>query len=319
MRIHSKLMRHVWLGAIAIGSLSGLISPPPAASAQPAQIIIDDTRVFPESLTSTATGTIIIGSLDHGTIYRALRGTAKATPWIAAASDGLTRTLGVFAHDPSNTLWVCTNHPDTDVNKADLKAYDLKTATLKAHYPFPGGGFCNDIAIGRNGTVYATDTRGGRILSLKRGAGALTIWGADDKWKGIDGISMLRNGSVLFNNVRENQLVRVEVKSDGTSGRAVLLDLSQLISGPDGMRSLPDGRLILAENKAGKIDIVTVKGNRAQIDTIKDGFKFTPTAVTVVGRTAWVLEAKFAYRNDPAMKDKDPGEFGATAMAMPGR
>jgi len=59
------------------------------------------------------------------------------------------------------------------------------------------------------------------------------------------------------------------------------------ILAPDGMRSLPDGRFILAENKAGKIDIVTVKGDRAEIRTIKDGLKFTPAAATVVGKTAW--------------------------------
>jgi hypothetical protein len=31
------------------------------------------------------------------------------------------------------------------------------------------------------------------------------------------------------------------------------------------------------------------------------------------------LEAKFAYRNDPALKDKDPGQFGATAVQLPRR
>jgi hypothetical protein len=83
------------------------------------------------------------------------------------------------------------------------------------------------------------------------------------------------------------------------------------------MRTLPNGRIILAENRAGKIDVVTLEGNKANIETIKDGFKFTPTAVTVVGDTAWALEAKFAYRNDQALKDKDPGQFGATAVQIP--
>ena len=62
---------------------------------------------------------------------------------------------------------------------------------------------------------------------------------------------------------------------------------------------------------------MTIEGNKAEIETIKDGFKFTPTAVTVVGDTAWALEAKLAYRNDPALKDKDPGQFGATAVQIP--
>ena len=87
------------------------------------------------------------------------------------------------------------------------------------------------------------------------------------------------------------------------------LELSQPIDGPDGMRALPDGRIVLAENRSGKIDTVRVDGSKAAIETIKDGFKLTPTAVTVIGTTVWVTEAKFAYLNDPKLKDQDPGPF----------
>ena len=131
------------------------------ALAQPSQIIIDDTRVFPESLTSTADGTVIIGSMEHGTIYHVAPGAAKATAWIAATPNGLRRVLGVFVNEAANTLWVCTNDPDPNGKDADLKAFDLKTAAPKGSYPFPGGGLCNDIAVARDGTTYVTDTRGG--------------------------------------------------------------------------------------------------------------------------------------------------------------
>jgi hypothetical protein len=124
----------------------------------------DAKRSFPESLTSTADGTIILGSLDHGTIYRAPKGSTKATPWIAAGPNGLERVLGVFTHDASNTLWVCTNTTDPQGKDATLKAFDLAAGTSKASYPFPDGGLCNDIDVSRDGTVLATDTRGGRIL-----------------------------------------------------------------------------------------------------------------------------------------------------------
>jgi sugar lactone lactonase YvrE len=312
--MRSNIMKRTCLWAIAIAALVASRT----AIAQRSPIVIDDARAFPESLTSTANGTIIIGSLDHGPIYRAAPGSSKAVTWIPAGTDGLTRTLGVFANDAANVLWACTNDPDPNGTKAELKAFNLKTGAPKASYPFPGGGLCNDIAVARNGTTYVTDTRGGRILSLPRGATSLTVWGADDKWKGIDGIAIMRNGAILFNNVRQNQLARVDVKPDGTAGAATFLDLSQPIDGPDGMRSLPDGRFILAENRAGKVDIVTVDGDKAKIDTIKDGFKLSSTAVTAVGKTVWVIETKFAYRNDPALKDKDPGTFGATPVQMPG-
>jgi hypothetical protein len=318
MRRHRRLsdhIRRVAIPALILSSVAGC----PAALAQRTQIVIDDTRVFPESLTSTADGSVIVGSSEHGTVYRAAAGAATATPWIAAGPNKLGRVLGVFADEKSGTVWVCTNDTDPKGTTAELRAFDLKTAAPKGSYPFQGGGLCNDVEVARDGTTYVTDTRGGRILALRPEATALTVWAADPKWVGIDGIAMLTSGAILFNNVRENQLVRVDMKGDGTAGAATQLELSQPINGPDGMRAMQDGRVILAENRAGKIDIVVVDGDKAQIETIKDGFKFTPTAVTVTGDTAWVLEAKFAYRNDPALKDKDPDPFSATALALPKR
>ena len=70
---------------------------------------------------------------------------------------------------------------------------------------------------------------------------------------------------------------------------------------------------------SGKLDIVRVEGDKATIETIKDGFMQSLTAVTVDGNTAWVIETKFVYRNDPQVKDKDPEPFGATAVPLPPR
>jgi hypothetical protein len=319
MQRYLKPLRQICRRSVKSAALAGaLIAPFPGFAQQP-QIIIDDQRSFPESLTSTADGTIILGSLDHGTIYRAPRGAAKATPWIAAGPNGLQRVLGVFAHDASNTLWVCTNAIDPQAKDATLKSFDLISAAPKGTYPFPDGGLCNDIEVSSEGTTFATDTRGGRILTLKPGAAALTVWAADPKWVGIDGIAIQADGSVLFNNVRENQLVRVDVRPDGTAGTPTLLELSQPISGPDGMRALRDGRIIMVENRSGKVDLVAVEGSKATIKTIKDGFTQSLTAVTVDGDTAWVIETKFAYRTDPLLKDKDPEPFGATAVPLPPR
>ena len=41
-----------------------------------------------------------------------------------------------------------------------------------------------------------------------------------------------------------------------------------------------------------------------------------PTAVTMVGNTAYVLEAKLNYQRDPALKGKDPAPFKAYAVPL---
>ena len=74
-----------WSGALGSGALAaalGWTMASTAGAAPATQLLIDDTRVFPESLTSTAAGDVIIGSSAKGTIYRAAPGADKATVWI---------------------------------------------------------------------------------------------------------------------------------------------------------------------------------------------------------------------------------------------
>jgi len=54
------------------------------------------------------------------------------------------------------------------------------------------------------------------------------------------------------------------------------------------MRTSGDSLLLIEGN--GKLDKVTIKGDEAQIETIKDGFA-EPVSVTQVGDTAWVAGA----------------------------
>src|SRR5471030_3145192 len=127
MQWHFRSTDGVCLASMRMLVLAGLVGLSGGALAQQTQIVIDDTRVFPESLTSTADGTVIIGSMAHGTVYRAAPGAAKAVPWIAAGPNKLGRVLGVFANEPANLLWVCTNDLDPKGTSAELMAFDLKS------------------------------------------------------------------------------------------------------------------------------------------------------------------------------------------------
>ena len=64
--------------------------------------------------------------------------------------------------------------------------------------------------------------------------------------------------------------------------------MDQPVKGPDGMRAA-NGKLFLAENGSGKIDVITVTGDKASVTVIKEGLK-TPTAVEPAGDTLWIGE-----------------------------
>ena len=81
------------------------------------------------------------------------------------------------------------------------------------------------------------------------------------------------------------------------------------------MRAIGKHRLLLAEN-SGKMSIVTFEGQNATIRTIKEGLESTP-GVTATKGMAWIVEGKLNYRNDAALKDKDPGAFRLFAVPLP--
>jgi sugar lactone lactonase YvrE len=289
-----------------------------AARAQ-SPVALDGERVFPESLDSGPDGTLYIGSIGKGAIYRAAPGAAKATIWIEKAANKISAVTGVVADAAHGTLWVCS----TDLNRigepVSLKTFDIKSGAPKADYPFPDGkGLCNDVAIAGDGTAYATDTSGAHVFRLKPGAAALEQWAADPRFEGADGIAMGPKGEVIVNNVRTNALYTIGVKPDGSAGAIAELKTSRPLEGPDGMRPTGDGRLVFAENRGGKISIGTFDGDTLKMETLKEGLE-NPPGVTVSGGKIWYVEMKSKYRNDPAFKDKDPGPFAATPIPLPAK
>ena len=84
------------------------------------------------------------------------------------------------------------------------------------------------------------------------------------------------------------------------------------------MRAIGPHRLLLAEN-SGKMSVVTFEGadkQTAVVKILKEGLDSTP-AVTATRGMAWIVEGKLNYRNDPNLKDKDPGAFKMYAVPLP--
>ena len=286
-----------------------------ALAADRSQIVVNDTREFPESITSTRAGAVFFGSISKGIIYRAAPGSSTAEPWIKPETGNLKNVLGVFADERAKILWVCSlvRAPEMPQDTS-LKAFALGSGAFKASYSFPGGkGVCNDIAVAKDGTVYVTETGEGKILRLKRGAKDLEVWASDPLLASADGIALLADGSVYVNGVRTGNFVKVPVRPDGSAGQPMKLETSRPLVRPDGMRSVGPNTILLAEGE-GRVDQVTVNGEKAEIKVLKGDFKDGPTAVTLVGGTAFVSEAKLNYLNDEKLKGQDPGPFHATAV-----
>ena len=301
-------MRIVLASGLLLAALGG-------AAMAADKVQVGDKGVFPESLTSTADGTLIVGSVGTGKIYKAAAGATATEDWIAPVTDGPTSVLGVFADEKNGTLWACYSDLALFSGKGQgsiLRSYDLATGTLKTTVPLGDGTFCNDIATTADGAAFVADTAGSQVFKVAPGASTAEVLIKDDALASVDGLSFGPDGSLFLNGVQTNKLFRLVVNADGGAGALTELTLSQPISGPDGMRFGDDGVLYLAENAAGQVSAITFDGDTANVKVIEKGGWDMPVALTKVGQTLWVVEAKFSKMGGT----EDPGAFYAYPVTL---
>jgi sugar lactone lactonase YvrE len=309
--IHSKYS--IRTAALLLMTASGYAAPPIS------EITLPGTGVFPESITSTADGMLIVGSIGHRNVLRIAPGKTVAEEWIKPGTGGLAQVFGVYADEKGKTLWICSNNMDNKADKATVKAFDLGTGAAKGSYTLPGNGaFCNDITVAGDGTAYIADTSQGSIVMLKPGAKELEIAAKDPSLAGADGLAFGEPTILYVNSFTTSKLLRLDLGPDGKSKKVTELKLPRPLDRPDGMRAIGKNRLLMAEN-SGKMDVITFEGpgmGNAVLKTIKEGLNSTP-GVTATRGMAWIVEGKLGYMMDPAFKGKDPGTFKLYAVPLP--
>jgi sugar lactone lactonase YvrE len=264
-----------------------------AQAAFAANILINDAKSQPESLTMAPGGALIVGSASSPYVYKVRPGSTMAEKFIDVSSEGPgTFFLGMLADASTNTLWTCQLTPVPNTNPparhTALRSFDITTGAPKIRWNLPGdNNLCNDFTIGPDKALYITDTIPGRIFRLPAGASTAELYLDHRTLMGVDGITFL-NGTLYVNNVIFNKLYRIPVDASGKPGAPIDIWTDQLIKGPDGMRAA-NGKLILAENANGRISALTVNGDKASVTVLKDGLD-TPTGVEPVGDTIWISE-----------------------------
>jgi hypothetical protein len=113
-------------------------------------------RAFPENIGASHDGTVYIGSLGAGGVYRVEPHGTEAKIWIKPGAFATHSVFGVLADDKTNTLWVCSNDlttsPGVTIGGSDgvsaLKGFDLKTGEGKVSAALAGKpALCNDITL----------------------------------------------------------------------------------------------------------------------------------------------------------------------------
>jgi sugar lactone lactonase YvrE len=270
-------------------------------------IIIPGDRYFPEGVTVTSDGTFFVGSMFEGCIMRAQAGTDSMESFIESGANGLVSVLGLWADETRQTLWACSSDAGngrlTGRAPVGVKAFDLQTGAARGSYDFPGGGFANDLTFDAQGNLYVTDSWTPRILRLSAGGAELVEWINDpqlgvEQWS-LNGIDFDRSSNVIYTvNQRAGLLFRIVIESDGSAGAVTLIQTSQELRRPDGLKVIGPNTLATAEGGAGGMSIINVEGDRASVRRIPAGLDGVTTFAFYQG-SAWVVEGQSDHFWDP--------------------
>jgi sugar lactone lactonase YvrE len=298
------------------------------AAAETAPLALPGDQAYPENIASTADGALYVSYFSQGGVLRITPDRRHSGFWLKPGAAGTRSVLGLIADEQANLLWLCSNDmtalgvpgPNAEPGST-LKGFDLKTAELKVSAALPGAQtLCNDIAIDRGGSVYVTNTLAPEILKLSADRKTLQVWKRDPLLTppaggGLDGIAFGADGHLYVNTIGGGELFRIDVDG-GVAGAVTRLQTSRALKRPDGLRWLSGNRFLMVEG-GGSLDLVTIEGDSARIETLKDGL-LEPTGVTRVDDTAWISEGQLSYLLDPAMKGKRPAlPFRVRAVTLP--
>lgn len=272
-----------------------------AATTAGADVSLPDECPFPEGITATADGTLFVGSMQYGSIYRISAGKTAET-FVPGNEKDAVAVLGVYADEPRNRLIACVADPgiahvkvgdDRFSGKAGsgIRIYDLASGKQQASADFPGGGFCNDIAVDAKGGIYATDTYHGRIL---RYDGALTVWAmggalSDRPWT-LNGIDYHAADNALYvGNQATGQLFKIGIGADGAPSKAEELTLSRPLQVPDGIRFVDEKTLGVIEAGTARYSTVSLPDGGVK-DVAAD--LASPATFAVAKGKSWVTSAQ---------------------------
>lgn len=270
----------------------------PTGPANVDKLTLPGDGYYPESIGSAKDGTLYIGSLATGQVVKFAPQSTTAEVFIAP---GILRSaLGVLVDDSDSLLYVCDN--DLSPKSPGLPAvrsFHLEDGTEAASYPFPVGGFCNDLGFDGNKNLYVTDSTS-KIYRLPKGKSTLTLFSdaaalapSSPQGFGADGIIWDGASSLYVNTFSDSRLLRFPIDAEGSAGTPTQVTVTPALSFPDGMRLLADKTLLVVEG-AGRLSRVAISGTTATATTLADKLD-GPTSVVQYEKEAWVTEGQLGH------------------------
>lgn len=307
-------LRGVWrrpVGRLILPGLTALCGWAGAAADVPVPLPDD---WYPESMAVGPDGSFWVGSWRQGAIVQVRPGAgaqpASTRVVVPPAAGGMANVQGVLVDSKRRTLWACSGDMGYSVvptTPSVLKRYDLASGAFVASYVLPDAGYCNDLAQSADGTVYVTDSRHPRVLSLVPGARALEIWKEDpalgagqSPYSGLNGIALDGERAVYVSLVvASDHVLRIERTPDAKAGAVTPIVAPRELKNVDALRIWKPGHMVLFESNAmgkkpfgGQITLARAEGDHLILQTLVSGLN-DPSSGVVWGHRVYYIESKY--------------------------
>jgi sugar lactone lactonase YvrE len=215
---------------------------------------LPEKDLIPEGIAhDPKTGAFFVGSILKRKIVR-IDKAGKVSDFKTSGQDGLWEVLGMEVDPETRTLWVCSAAGSaaaaTD-NASALFRFHVDTGKLLGKFMLPGQDqphLCNDIALGRAGEVFLTDSKPGLVHRLRPGKDQIEVLVGPGTLYYPNGIAISPDFQKLFVADFGKGLSIVDVATGQV--RNLPYPKNVIVAGIDGLY-LHNGSLLAVQNGAG--------------------------------------------------------------------
>ncbi|MEP6687514.1 MAG: SMP-30/gluconolactonase/LRE family protein [Gemmatimonadales bacterium] len=276
----------------------------PLVRSRPAFTLVERDLLTEGIAYDPSTRSFLVGSVHQGKILR-VDARGHATTFVPAGLPGFWAPLGMRVDPARRALWVAASAlPQTagfdsaNTGRSGVFRFDLATGALTGRYPIPDDGqphTLGDVAIARNGDVYATDSRAPAVYRVRAGADSIERFLTSPLLLSAQGLALDADERSLYVADYSRGMLRVDLATREVRQLDTADDVLTL--GIDGLY-LVGGSLIGIQNGVTPHRVVRLRldagGNRVEQAEVLERARpdyAEPTLGVVVGRDLYYVAA----------------------------